>query len=89
MEVKKMNTKEAIEIIKQMTNAFKCIGGYKCSDINKKQGEIISLLQRDEKYEQIFKEIKDESHIGTWWEDYIKGKEQKYFPKNKATNDKG
>jgi len=49
-----MNTKKAIEFVKQMANAFKCIGDYKCSDIDKKQNEIISLLQRSEKCKSDF-----------------------------------
>ena len=45
---------------------------------------VTDQLKRGEKFEQVFNEIEAESHIGTWWEDYIKGKRQRYFPKSKA-----
>jgi len=62
-----MNTKEAIEFVKQMTNAFKCIGDYNCSDIDKKQNEIIALLQQgEEKLKEFIDPVKTAEEVNEW-----------------------
>ena len=78
-----MNTKEAIELVKKL---YWAADGEKMNIRLEDRDDINRLLKRGEengKYKQIFNEIEVESHIGTWWEDYIKGKRQKYFLKEK------
>lgn len=88
-----MNTKKAIEFIKKHNKPI-----YFYTWERKEFKEIIKLLQRGEKYEEMCDELIDVGK-NTWamWEEfraYIKGKsdaltnkmyllEQKYFPKEK------
>ena len=68
-----MEVKEAIEFV----NLY---SGWDL-DTRFRRRQVIALLKQGEAYREIYEEIEKDSHIGTWWEDYIRRIKQKYFPK--------
>ena len=93
-----MEYRVAIQFFKEIADAFKCIGNYKGSDVDRKTLAIIDLLEQGEKYKQMWEEVKkyygngyyyfddEEGHHVTFVHRMMTGFEKKYFPK--PTEDK-
>jgi len=81
MEVKEMNTKEAIEFLRSERDDY----GYPI--IRESYDKVISLLQQLDKYQQMWEELKDRNMCssrpdGQYLDDEdFEELEQKYFPK--------
>jgi len=98
-----MEVKKAIETLKDYIKCASDNWSVTISDTNAVEfNDIIDLLQQGEKYRLILKEldkkyghyligVKDNGKIGEGYtiRDLIDISYQKYFPKNKETNDKG
>ena len=91
-----MKSKEAIEWIFDIWHEWENVYGVDVKEVleeGKKMDQVISLLKQDEAlkaenvelkaYKQMWKEVEKESHLGTWWEDYIRRFKQKYLKEAK------
>lgn len=81
-----MEYKVAIQFFKEIADAFKCIGNYKGSDVDRKTLAIIDLLEQGEKYKKMWNEIATMYKLpcygleGSQVLEIVKFLEQKYSP---------